>query len=232
MSNAQPQNQSSLRARPTKQPSTSETTAPTAPAIATSQIQKTPSSLSRSSSFSQRAISQTLQSTANLANLLPTGTLLAFQLLTPIFTNNGSCDVATRTMTSLLLILLALSCFLACFTDSFKASDGQVYYGMASFKGLYVFDYPAASNSGLPPDLSKYRLSFIDWVHAVASAFVLVAVALRDKNVLTCFYPTPGHQTQEVLDIVPIGIGLICSLLFLVFPTRRHGIGYPVTSGK
>ncbi|KAK6915931.1 Protein DMP [Dillenia turbinata] len=232
MSQTQPQIQSSLRARPTKQPSTSETTVPTATTTTTNQIQTTSSSLSRSSSFSQRAISQTLQSTANLANLLPTGTLLAFQLLTPIFTNNGSCDAATRTMTSLLLILLTISCLLACFTDSFKALDGQVYYGMATFKGLYVFDHPGASNSGLPPDLSKYRLSFIDGVHAVLSVFVFVAVALRDKNVLSCFYPTPGHQTQEVLDIVPIGIGLICSLLFVVFPTRRHGIGYPVTSGK
>jgi hypothetical protein len=32
----------------------------------------------------QKAISQTFQSTAHLANLLPTGTVLAFQLLSPI----------------------------------------------------------------------------------------------------------------------------------------------------
>ncbi|KAJ1420002.1 Protein DMP [Sesbania bispinosa] len=32
------------------------------------------------------ALSQALTSTANLANLLPTGTLLAFQILTPVFT--------------------------------------------------------------------------------------------------------------------------------------------------
>lgn len=178
-------------------------------------------------SFSQRA----LESTAHLANLLPTGTLLAFQLLTPISTNNGSCDAATRPITLTLLIILAVSCFLACFTDSFRASDGQVYYGFTSPKGLWVFDYPAASASGIP-DLSKYRLSFIDVVHAVLSVFVFVAVALRDKNVLGCFYPTPNHEAQEVLDIVPISIGLICSLLFVIFPTRRHGIGYPVSSSK
>ncbi|KAH0988618.1 hypothetical protein GBA52_000101 [Prunus armeniaca] len=86
--------------------------------------------------LSQRAISQTLTSTANLANLLPTGTLLAFQLLTPIFTSNGSCDSATRPMTLILLLLFALSCFVASLTDSVKASDGQVYYGLATTKGL------------------------------------------------------------------------------------------------
>lgn len=181
---------------------------------------------------SKGALSQALESTAQLANLLPTGTLLAFQILTPIFTNNGVCDSATRYMTVVLLVILALSSFLACFTDSIKSSDGQIYYGFATFKGLWLFDYPAATAAGPLPDLSKYRLSFIDGVHAVSSVLVFVSVALKDKNVTSCFYPTPGHEAQEVLDIGPIGIGLICSLLFVIFPIRRHGIGYPVTRDR
>lgn len=179
-------------------------------------------------SLSQRA----LESTAHLANLLPTGTLLAFQLLTPIFTNNGSCDLATRPMTLILLSILAVSCFLASFTDSVRARDGQVFYGVATRRGLWLFDSQAAAAAGIPADLGKFKAGFIDCVHAVLSVLVFVAIALRDKNVVSCFYPKPNHETQEVLDVVPIGIGLLCSLLFLVFPTRRHGIGYPVTSGK
>ncbi|KAG8368840.1 hypothetical protein BUALT_Bualt15G0088600 [Buddleja alternifolia] len=177
----------------------------------------------------QNALSQALQSSAHLANLLPTGTLLAFQLLTPIFTHNGSCDFVTRPMTLILLLILALSCFLASFTDSVRASDGQVYYGFATVKGLWLFDNTVSS--GLP-ELSKYRLNFIDVVHAVLSVLVFVAVGLRDKNVVSCFYPTPGLEVQEVLDVVPIGIGLVCSLLFVAFPTRRNGIGYPVTRDR
>ncbi|EEF35953.1 protein DMP3 [Ricinus communis] len=194
---------------------------------------ETPKSPSRSSpSLSQRAISQTLTSTANLANLLPTGTLLAFQLLTPIFTNNGACDSVTRPMTLCLLALLAISCFLSSFTDSVKSSDGkQVYYGIATFKGIFLFDCPDPVGAGLK-DLSKYKIRFIDGVHSVLSVLVFIAFALRDKNVVSCFYPMPKHETQEVLNIAPVGIGLICSLLFVVFPTRRHGIGYPVTAGK
>ncbi|KAL7235753.1 hypothetical protein ACSBR1_019107 [Camellia fascicularis] len=226
----------SLRARPTlsKETSISDTPPITTTTSSDSDDDNTPTSKSQpppptSASFSQGAVSQTLTSTANLANLLPTGTILAFQLLTPIFTTNGSCDSATRPMTLILLLLLATSCFLSSFTDSFKSPEGQVYYGFATFKGMWLFDYQ--SNTGLP-DLSKYRVTPIDVVHAVLSMLVFVAVALRDKNVLSCFYPKPAHETQEVLDIVPIGIGLICSLLFMVFPTRRHGIGYPVTPGK
>lgn len=198
------------------------------------QPHKSTTSITRTRSLSQRAISQTLTSTANLANLLPTGTLLAFQLLTPIFTSNGACDSATRPLTSVLLVLLGLSCFLASFTDSVRASDGRVYYGFATSKGLWLFDYVGSDDgSAAFPDLRQYKLRFIDWVHAVLTVLVFAAVALRDKNVLSCFYPTPPPvQTQEVLDIVPVGIGLLCSFLFVVFPTTRHGIGYPLTSGN
>ncbi|XP_076932841.1 protein DMP3-like [Bidens hawaiensis] len=171
-------------------------------------------------------LSQTLTTTGNLAKLLPTGTLLVFQVLTPIFTNNGSCDPTTRSLTAVLLVLLAVSCFLACFTDSFTSNDGQIYYGLATFQGMWLIDY---TDPKTVPDLRKYRLRFIDLVHGVLSVMVFSAVALRDRNVVSCFYPSPGHETQEVLDIVPIGVGIISSALFVAFPTRRHGIGYPVT---
>lgn len=183
-------------------------------------------------------VSGALTGTANLANLLPTGTLLAFQILTPVFTNNGACDSVTRILTLVLLILLAISCFLACFTDTVNnASDGRIYHGIATFKGLWLFDYSpvnvnvmdSSSTIILPAELSKYKIRPIDFVHAFLSVFVFFAVALRDNNVLTCYYPQPRRVTKEVLDIVPLGIGFLCTLLFVVFPTTRHGIGYPVT---
>ncbi|GJS39419.1 DMP3-like protein [Tanacetum coccineum] len=177
--------------------------------------------------LSQWAISQTLASTAQLSNLLPTGTLLALQTVTPIFTNHGSCDAVTRPLTAILLIFLLVACFLASFTDSFKSADGQVFYGFATFKGMWLFDSQAAAAPGLP-DLRKYKLTAVDWIHAFVSAFVLATLAMRDRSVVSCFYPRPSHEAQEVLDIVPLGLGLVCSLVFVIFPSKRHGIGYPV----
>ena len=74
------------------------------------------------------ALSRALTSTANLANLLPTGTLLAFNLLAPTFTNHGACDATTALLTRGLLAVLALSCALASFTDSLRGPDGRVYF--------------------------------------------------------------------------------------------------------
>lgn len=106
-----------------------------------------------------------------------------------------------------------------------------MYYGVATFKGMWLFDYNPGKDDSLP-DLRNYKLRFIDWVHAVLSGLVFAVVALRDRNVVSCLYPDPSREVKEVLDIVPIGVGLVCSLLFIAFPTKRHGIGYPVTAGK
>lgn len=175
----------------------------------------------------QKAISQTFQSTAHLANLLPTGTVLAFQLLSPIFTNQGNCDSISRYFTAALVGLCGLSCFLQSFTDSFRDGQGNVCYGFATFRGMWVIDgsmeLPAAA-------AAKYRLGFIDFLHAFMSIMVFGAVALFDENVVSCFYPAPSDEAQEILTSLPVGIGVFCSMLFVLFPTRRRGIGFPISS--
>lgn len=178
-------------------------------------------------SLIREAISQTFQSTAHLANLLPTGTVLAFQLLAPIFSNQGQCDSVSRFMTAGLVALCGLSCFLLSFTDSFKDKNGNVCYGFATIRGLWIID----GSDTLPPEFAaKYKLRFIDFIHAFMSILVFAAIALFDQNVVGCFYPAPSHEAQEILTALPVGIGVICSMLFVVFPTQRHGIGFPLTS--
>ncbi|KAJ8485360.1 hypothetical protein OPV22_017845 [Ensete ventricosum] len=131
----------------------------------------------------QRAISQTFRSTAHLAKLLPTGTVLAFQLLAPIFTDGGHCVAANRLMTVCLVALCALSCFVFSFTDSFRDGDGTVRYGLATFKGLWVID----GITPLAPTIAVgYRIKFIDFVHAFMSIMIFAAVALFDQNVASC----------------------------------------------
>nr|ABR17763.1 unknown [Picea sitchensis] len=174
----------------------------------------------------QKALNQSLASTAHLANLLPTGTVLAFQILCPIFSNSGHCDQVSAFMIECLLVLCALSCFFISFTDSFQGSDGKLHYGLATPKGLWTFE----NLSEAIPDAGRYQVRFLDFVHAFLSVLVFAAIALLNDNVVKCLYPAPDYQTKEVLDVLPVGMGVFCSLLFVVFPTTRHGIGYPVSS--
>lgn len=174
------------------------------------------------------ALTHTLAGAAHLANLLPTGTLLLFQVLCPLVTNNGHCDHARRYMTAILLACCGLSGFLASFTDSFRGSNGKIYYGFATLKGLYTFEY-VSPGSG-PPDPAEYKLRAVDFVHAFLSLLVFSAIALYDKNVVGCFYPAPEVETEEILGVLPVAIGLVSTMLFVAFPTTRHGVGFPVSN--
>eukprot|EP01018_Ginkgo_biloba_P007787 Gb_19827 [translate_table: standard] len=88
----------------------------------------------------QKDMNQTFTNTAYLANLLPTCTVLAFQILCPIFSNNDQYDVVSHFLT-ILVVLCGISCFVVCFTDRFRAADGNVYYRIASPRGLWTFEY-------------------------------------------------------------------------------------------
>lgn len=82
----------------------------------------------------------------------------------------------------------------------------------------------------LPVDeAAKYKLKFIDFFHAFASILVFVAVVLFDQSVVRCFVPGPSAETKELLVALPIGIGLVCSVLFVLFPSQRHGVGFPLS---
>jgi hypothetical protein len=76
---------------------------------------------------------------------------------------------------------------------------------------------------------ASYRLRFLDLVHAVVSVMVFAAVALFDQSVVSCFYPVPSEDVRQVLTVLPIAIGVVGSMLFVTFPTTRHGIGFPLS---
>ncbi|KAM0944573.1 putative protein DMP [Dioscorea sansibarensis] len=174
----------------------------------------------------EKAIRQTFKSTSHLANLLPTGTVLTFQLLAPIFTNQGHCDDANRWMTAILVILCGFACFILSFSDSFHDDSGKVRYGFATFGGFYVVD-----GAVVLPQAKRleYKIKLMDFVHGILSVLVFVAVALFDKNVVSCFYPEPSEEMNQLLTMLPVGIGVVSSGLFVTFPPTRHGIGFPLS---
>jgi len=173
----------------------------------------------------ERAMAQAFRSTAELAKHLPTGAVLVFQVLSPVFTNGGKCDDVNRVMTAWLVVLCAAGCFFLCFTDSFHDAKGTVRYVVATRRGLWVID-------GTPPPppekAAEKRLKFIDFFHAFLSLIVFMSVAMFDRNVGACFNPVMSYDTRQVLTAVPLVGGLVGTLLFATFPSTRHGIGFPV----
>ncbi|KAJ0111526.1 hypothetical protein Patl1_02337 [Pistacia atlantica] len=171
----------------------------------------------------QKAIRRTFKGTGHLVRLLPTGSVLTFQVVSPILTHQGKCPNHTNRVVTLgFLAICGLSCFILRLTDSFRDERGKVRHGLATFRGLWVLD---TSLNLSQEEAARYRLKFIDFFHAFASILVFAAVALFDKNVIKCFCPHPSDETKQLLVTVPIWIGVACSVLFILFPSKRHGIG-------
>uniref|UniRef100_A0A7N0V3U8 Uncharacterized protein n=1 Tax=Kalanchoe fedtschenkoi TaxID=63787 RepID=A0A7N0V3U8_KALFE len=148
-----------------------------------------------------------------------------FQALTSSFTNNGTCHVSNQYLTTALLAVCSLICFLSSFTDSF-VHDGKLYHGMATCKGLYVFNGFDELGGGGKKDLSKCKLGLVDFVHAFTSLIVFLVFAFSSSNVQGCFFGGGGEDLRTLTANLPLGVGVLASFLFTVFPTSRRGIGY------
>lgn len=79
-------------------------------------------------SAAQATMAKCFKSTADLAKHLPTGTVLIFQILSPVCTNQGNCDNVNRIMAACLVALCGLAIIFLTFTDSFKDSSGHVWF--------------------------------------------------------------------------------------------------------
>jgi hypothetical protein len=173
-------------------------------------------------------VDKTLSGASDLLKLLPTGTVLAFQALAPSFTNHGVCHTANRYLVLALIGACAVSCLLLSFTDSLVGPDGKLYYGVATFRGFYPFNFAgvAAEQEAMFKDLARFRITALDFVHAVFSAVVFLAVAVADASIQSCLFPDCGADVRELLVNLPLGAGFLSSVVFMIFPTTRKSIGY------
>ncbi|KAL6657085.1 hypothetical protein ACP70R_004865 [Stipagrostis hirtigluma subsp. patula] len=170
----------------------------------------------------------TFKGIGDVLKLLPTATVIVYEVLNPIVTNAGDCRVANKVVTPVLLALCAFFCAFSAFTDSYVGADGKVRYGLATPRGLLPFAGGGGGGATAGRDLSKYRLRAADFVHAAFAVAVFAAVALlADANTVACFYPALKEQQKKVVMALPVVVGAVASVVFVVFPSTRQGIGYP-----
>ncbi|KAK1295507.1 hypothetical protein QJS10_CPA16g01428 [Acorus calamus] len=89
-----------------------------------------------------------MSTAANLVKLLPSNTVLAFQALSPSFSNRGQCHIANVYLTMFLITISAVSCCFFSLTDSLMGPNGKLYYGIATRKGLYIFNCESHEENG------------------------------------------------------------------------------------
>lgn len=167
---------------------------------------------------------KTFSGVGNLVKLLPTGTVFLFQFLSPVLTNSGHCNTINKYLSGILLAACGFSCAFSSFTDSYTGSDGQSHYGVVTAKGLW----PSPASESV--DLSAYKLRFGDFVHAFFSVVVFAVLGLLDTNIVQCFYPEFESSQKILMQVLPPVMGVVSGTVFMIFPSNRHGIGYPTSS--
>nr|POF15841.1 hypothetical protein CFP56_35277 [Quercus suber] len=167
---------------------------------------------------------------ANLANLLPTGTVLLFQALTPSLANStGKCQYFNKYLIGSLIIICAATCFLSSFTDSFMV-DNKLFFGFATFKDFWVLNYDSVTSQDVETKVrentKKHKIIPKDYVHAFGSLLVFLIFAFSSSDVLHCFFPDGGENRYSMVLYLPLVSGVLSSFLFSLFPTQRKGFGY------
>ncbi|KAG2605913.1 hypothetical protein PVAP13_4NG153000 [Panicum virgatum] len=179
------------------------------------------------------AAEKVLSVSANLAKLLPSGAVLVFQTLSANFTNQGSCTTANKWLSALLVGFLTAACIFLTFTDSIVHAN-KIYYGVALPRRLKIFALSREEERRLLKDLKKdlveRRLKTLDWVHAFFTAIVFLSIAMGDVGLQKCFFPDlnsdENKNLKELLRNAPLGLALLSSFVFMIFPTTRHGVGF------
>ncbi|KAL7220591.1 hypothetical protein ACSBR2_013468 [Camellia fascicularis] len=181
---------------------------------------------SSSSSMMQNIKDKTYTTIGNFINLLPTGIVFLFQFFNLVFTNNDTCHFTNKYLTASLIGVCGISCFMSTFHDSYKGSDKNTHYGIATLKGLW----PSTASSRV--DLSVLRLRPGDFVHAFFALIVFVVVSLLDVNTMNCFYPLFISSQKVLVMVLPPLVRAVIGFVSMVFPYTHHGIGYLSTQSS
>ncbi|URE03278.1 hypothetical protein MUK42_19155 [Musa troglodytarum] len=111
--------------------------------------------------------------------------------------------ISNGELTCVLIALSAVSCAFFSITHSLVGADNKLYYGVATLRGLYVFNCRRANaeeRRRVLGDLEEYRLRPLDCVHAVFAVLVFLTLAFGDAMVQHCLFPDSGPNTIELLS--------------------------------
>ncbi|KAM1797820.1 hypothetical protein EV1_031633 [Malus domestica] len=167
-----------------------------------------------------------LSAAGSLANLLPTGTVLAFQAVTPSLSFNGRCHEFNKYLVAFVILVCSVICFVSSFTDSLKGKGDKVYYGIATSNGLWVFNNGEIEERELLEELEKLKVKNRDFLHAFLSVFLFLIFAFSSSEVQGCYFPESRELEYSLATYLPLVAGLLATLLFTMVPTKRRGIGY------
>ncbi|XP_054800167.1 protein DMP9-like [Prosopis cineraria] len=115
----------------------------------------------------------------------------------PYHLQRCQCSSLSTVMMKVVLGLCTTICFFTQFHRQLPRPRRQLVYGFVLPNGLKVFK--PDPDVQVPKD-DKYRLEFADFVHAVLSVVVFLAIAFSDQRVIDCLFPRKADDVHNVMD--------------------------------
>ena len=180
---------------------------------------------SSSETTSTKVVNSTLSSASNLVKVLPTGILFVFQAFSNLVSNNGDYTKSNKVLVGIVVGILGIASFVLSFVDTFTDSKtGKVYYAIATINGIFT------ASKVKPSTDSEYKIKPKDIFHALLAVGVFSGMALTDKNIVQCLYPSAESNIEKMYKALPVVVSAISSAILVLFPSNRQGISSPATS--
>ncbi|PNH08555.1 hypothetical protein TSOC_004880 [Tetrabaena socialis] len=161
----------------------------------------------------------------------PTHTLTVFQILGNLVINDSSyCQDQERSLVIAMLVLFALACFFASFTDTYSASNGQSYWVLIMpFYGPLCFSLPTDDDKDKVYDM--YFLKIRDYVHATLSTAAFVLIMLFTNPICMCIFPSglkdgTSRFDAAIVRTVPIVVALLIGMIMICLGPPRQMLGF------
>ncbi|WVZ49094.1 hypothetical protein U9M48_000475 [Paspalum notatum var. saurae] len=127
-----------------------------------------------------------------------------------------------------LVTFLAATCIFCAFTDSVTDRHGKVHRGVALPGRLHVLNVSRKEQKAIAAsaELRARGLRAVDWVLAFFTAVVFLTIAGSDVGLQNCFFPDATDDTKQLLKNLPLGMAVMSSFVFIIFPPTRKGISF------
>lgn len=166
-----------------------------------------------------------------ISAFFPTNTLTVYFIMSNVIINDsGSCMPQQRQLMIALLVIFCILNVMACFTDTYTASNQQKFW-------VFIIPFYGPLCFSLPTDYDKdrvyefYYLKIRDYVHAFASLLTFLLVIIFTNPICMCLFPGEDDNGTSRFDAaivrtVPVIVSIIMALSMVCLGPPRQMLGF------
>uniref|UniRef100_A0A7S0RXL8 Uncharacterized protein n=1 Tax=Chlamydomonas leiostraca TaxID=1034604 RepID=A0A7S0RXL8_9CHLO len=167
-----------------------------------------------------------------ISSFFPTNTITVYIIMSNvIISNSNSCEPQQRQLMIALLVIFCILNLLACFSDTYTASNGQKFW-------VFIMPFYGPLCFSLPSDYDKdrvyefYYLKIRDYIHAFISMLTFLLIIIFTNPICMCLFPNEdtddgtSRLDAAIVRTVPVVVAIIMAMLMVCLGPPRQMLGF------